>query len=88
MPKKKPVKKKVSERLVTKKRGPKPKYPLDEWFNGRWHTLRFGLDFKANLKSMINHLYKVARQHDKEITIVSCLEIVARPKRKVGRKRA
>lgn len=69
-------------------RGPVREYPIERWLNGEKHMLRFGVDFKANLKSMINYLYKMAKQKNSKIKIINCLEIQALiPKRK-GKKRA
>lgn len=64
-------------------RGPKPKYPLKKWFNGKKHLLRFGIDFKANLRSMINYLYKVSKDKKVKLKLTSCIEIQATPVNKV-----
>lgn len=77
------AKNKAVKRSVIKKVGPKRKrgrqqiYPVGQWFDGKKHLLRMGVDFKSNLKTIINYLYALASKRNCNIKITNCLEIKA-----------
>lgn len=47
-----------------KKRGPKGKYPWDDWFDGRIWELEAGKDFDCTLPTMEDNVRKAAKRLD------------------------